>query len=220
MLAACTRGAESLRVSFDGIRIVRAGLLIGWLVVSMLVVAGFAAFSADDETADPQQQVTLNTDVGSTAGAVAAMAFVGSASTLPPAEAPAAELDPTAPNSSVLAVAPPADEGSEKQGGVYVRSGYLSESEVRELISAHFESADVNRAIRVAWCASSFNPSSINPATGASGLFQHLPENWAEHSAAAGRPAASIFDPEANVVVAAWMLYELPGGWSHWDCAP
>lgn len=207
-------------MSFDGIRIVRAGLLIGWVVVSMLVVAGFAAFSADDDAADPQALVTLNTDVGSTAGAVAAMAFVGSASTLPPDDAPVAELDPRAPTASALAVAPEADEDSDRQGGVYVRSDYLSEAEVRELVAAHFEGADVNRAIRVAWCASSFNPSSINPATGASGLFQHLPENWAEHSAAAGRPAASIFDPEANVAVAAWMLYELPGGWSHWDCAP
>lgn len=206
-------------MSFDRIRIVRAGLLIGWLVVAMLAVAGFAAFSADDEQTDPQEQITLNTDVGSTAGAVAAMAFVGSASTLPQTEPPTAELDPRAPNSAALAVAP-AEPGSDKQGGVYVRSGYLSETEIRELISEHFASADVNRAIRVAWCASSFNPSSINPATGASGLFQHLPENWADHAAAAGRPGASIFDPEANVAVAAWMLYQLPGGWSHWDCAP
>lgn len=206
-------------MSFDRIRIVRAGLLIGWLVVAMLAVAGFAAFSADDKQTDPQEQVTLNTDVGSTAGAVAAMAFVGSASTLPPTDAPTAELDPRAPTSAALAVAPTEKE-SDKQGGVYVRSGYLSETEIRELIADHFASEDVNRAIRVAWCASSFNPSSINPATGASGLFQHLPENWAEHSAAAGRPAASIFDPESNVAVAAWMLYELPGGWSHWDCAP
>lgn len=186
----------------------------------MLVVAGFAAFSAGDEPIDPQQQVTLNSDVGSTAGAVAAVAFVGSASTLPADEAPVVDLDPRAPTASALAVTTEADETTDRQGGVYVRSGYLSETEIRELISAHFESADVNRAIRVAWCASSFNPASINPASGASGLFQHLPENWAEHSAAAGRPTASIFDPEANVAVAAWMLYELPGGWSHWDCAP
>lgn len=207
-------------MSLDGIRIARAGLLIGWLVVAMLAVAGFAAFSADEGAIDPQATLTLRTNVGHTAGAVAAMAFVGSASTLPADDSPAGiALDPRPPAAAALAVAP-ADDEPKRQGGVYVRSGYLSETEVRELISAHFVAEDVNRAIRVAWCTSSFNPAAINPTTGASGLFQHLPEDWAEHSAAAGRPGASIFDPEANVAVAAWMLYELPGGWSHWDCAP
>lgn len=91
---------------------------------------------------------------------------------------------------------------------------------MRALVGAFFDPADVNRAIRVAWCESSFNPAAVNPATGASGLFQHLPEHWAEWSEAAGQRGASIFDPEANVAVAAWMLYELPGGWSHWDCSP
>ncbi|MEX1272175.1 MAG: transglycosylase SLT domain-containing protein, partial [Acidimicrobiia bacterium] len=83
----------------------------------------------------------------------------------------------------------------------------------------YFGPDDVNRAIRVAWCVSAFNPAAVNPATGSSGLFQHVPDEWAERSAEAGHPTASIFDPEANVAVAAWMLYELPGGWSHWDCA-
>ena len=203
-------------MSFDRIRIARAGLLIGWLVVSMLVVAGFAAFSTGDDEIDPDQQLTLSSNIGHTAGAVAAMSFSGSLAEADSDVVATVELDPRAP--SALAVE--SSEDQSRPGGVYVRSGYLSETEMRELVTRHFAPGDVNRAIRVAWCVSSFNPSAINPATGASGLFQHLPENWAEHSAAAGREGTSIFDPEANVAVAAWMLYDLPGGWSHWDCGP
>lgn len=204
-------------------RFARIGLLAGWILVSMLVVAGFAAFSADDQTDASAVTSILSADVGRTAGAVAALSFVGSAETTSSTARVASDLDPTMANGNAvglsLRVAPPAVP-SDKQGGVYVRSGYLSETEMRALVTEHFETGDVNRAIRLAWCVSAFNPSTINPATGASGLFQHLPENWAQHSTDAGFPAASIFDPEANIAVAAWMLYELPGGWSHWDCLP
>ena len=206
-------------------RIARAGLVIGWVFVAMLAVAGFAAFSAGDETDSvTEPESTLSSDVGRTAGAVSALGFVGSANTTSSTLAsPAESLDPTIAGAGELGLATaPVDEAapSDKRGGVFVRSGYLTETEVRELVTQHFQPDDVNRAIRVAWCVSAFNPAAVNPTTGASGLYQHLPEDWAERSAAAGHPTASIFDPDANVAVAAWMLYELPGGWSHWDCAP
>lgn len=206
-------------------RIARAGLLIGWVLVAMLAVAGFAAFSAGDDTEAPTEPAsTLETDVGRTAGAVSALGFAGSPATTSPTVGPTADnLDPTISGAGDFGLsAAPADEpaASDKRGGVFVRSGYLTETEVRELVTEFFAPDDVNRAIRVAWCVSAFNPAAVNPATGSSGLFQHVPDEWAEHSAAAGRPTASIFDPRANVAVAAWMLYELPGGWSHWDCAP
>lgn len=210
-------------MSLDGIRIARAGLLIGWIVVAMLVVAGFAAFSADDETEGLAVASTLTSDVGRTAGAVSALAFVGGIEATTSSSVADVERDPTvsgAASSGLSIPGTPDSTPSDKQGGVYVRSGYLSETEMRDLVSKHFQAGDVNRAIRVAWCASSFNPAAINPATGASGLFQHLPDTWAERSVAAGLHEASIFDPAANVAVAAWMLYELPGGWSHWDCGP
>lgn len=211
-------------MSLDGIRIARAGLLIGWIVVAMLVVAGFAAFSADDEAEDGRAATpTLTSDVGRTAGAVSALAFVGGVEATTSSRVADFELDPTVSGAASFGLSvtgTPDSTPSDKQGGVYVRSGYLSETEMRGLVSKHFEQADVNRAIRVAWCMSSFNPAAINPATGASGLFQHLPDTWTERSVAAGHPEASIFDPAANVAVAAWMLYDLPGGWSHWDCAP
>lgn len=206
-------------------RVARAGLVIGWVLVAMLAVAGFAAFSAGDDTeatADPHS--TLVSDVGRTAGAVSALGFVGSANTTAPTlTTPAENLDPTIAGADEFGLsAAPVEEAasSDKRGGVFVRSGYLTETEVRELVTEYFQPDDVNRAIRVAWCVSAFNPAAVNPATGSSGLFQHLPDVWAERSAAAGHPMSSIFDPDANVAVAAWMLYELPGGWSHWDCAP
>jgi hypothetical protein len=209
-------------VKFDGVRIARAGLLIGWIVVSMLAVAGFAAFSTDEDVTDDDASSTLASDIGRTAGAVSALAFVGTADTLPNVDVPSTiDLDPRAPSATgLLGSGAPLDEVSDRRGGVYVRSGYLLETDVRSLVSNHFAPEDVNRAIRVAWCMSSFNPAAINPVTGASGLFQHLPDDWAERAVAVGRPGSSIFDPDTNVAVAAWMLYDLPGGWSHWECAP
>lgn len=206
-------------MSLDGLRFARAGLLIGWILISTLVVAGFAAFSADDEPVDPATLSTLDVEVGRTAGAVAALAFAGTADTLAPTDTgPGEPIDPKAPTMAIQRAT--TETTSDKRGGVYVRSGYLTETAMRELVAAHFQPGDVNRAIRVAWCLSSFNPAAMNPATGASGLFQHLPDTWAGHAEAAGRPGGSIFDPETNVAVAAWMLYDLPGGWSHWDCGP
>lgn len=197
---------------------------MGWVLVAMLAVAGFAAFSAEDEAPTAEgASSTLTADVGRTAGAVSALAFIGATEATPTTVAQLESLDPTVAGGRAalgLPAEPERTTPTDKQGGVYVRSGYLSETEVRRLVSDSFLPADVNRAIRVAWCVSAFNPAAVNPATGASGLFQHLPEHWAERSEAAGRNGASIFSPEANIAVAAWMLYELPGGWSHWDCAP
>jgi hypothetical protein len=199
-------------------RFARVGLLVGWILVSMLVVAGFAAFSADDEEAGGAPGTVLGSDLGRTVGAVSALSFVGQTTTSHSSSVEFVDLE----NDLVLGrlTAVTTTTPSDKRGGVYVRSGYLTETEARAIISKYFQAADVNRAIRIAWCASSFNPAAVNPASGASGLFQHLPEHWAERSTAVERPGGSIFDPDVNAAVAAWMLYSLPGGWSHWDCSP
>lgn len=89
----------------------------------------------------------------------------------------------------------------------------------RPLVEEFFRPGDVDRAIRVMACESLGDPNARNPRSGASGLFQHIPSYWPERSASAGYGGASIFDPEANVAVAAWMIYEYPGGgWQHWVC--
>lgn len=84
------------------------------------------------------------------------------------------------------------------------------------LVEAFFAPADVEQALWVIHCESNGNPNAQNPFSGASGLFQHLPRFWAERSVAAGFAGADIFDPTANVGVAAWLVYD-GGGWSHWN---
>lgn len=90
----------------------------------------------------------------------------------------------------------------------------------RPLVESYFAPADVDRAIQVIACESNGDPDARNPYSGASGLFQHLPGAWPERAAGAGFPGASVFDPEANVAAAAWLLYESDGGgWHHWVCS-
>ena len=192
---------------------------MGWLLIAALVVAGFAAFSADDPTPE-ETETPVVADVGQlgrTAGAVAGLGFAATAPTHSVTN-PSLDLDPSANVPRTVETDRTTTTRADQRNGVFVRSRYLTEPEVRSLIEEYFLPEDVNKAIRVAWCESSFNPAAVNPATGASGLFQHLPEFWAERTEAAGWQGASIFDSEANVAVAAWMLYEHPGGWSHWDC--
>jgi len=198
----------------------RITLFAGWLIVSLLAVAGFAAFSAGEDPAGLETGTAVAAGVGRSAGAVSGLAFAYQNEPLP---TPSVSVDADAALQQALETrrtltADSDAEPSTTANGTYIRSRYLSESEVRELVSRYFRPADVNRAVRVAWCESSFNPNSINPTSGASGLFQHLPQYWADRSAAAGFAGADIFDPEANVAVAAWLLYEFPGGWSHWTC--
>jgi hypothetical protein len=89
----------------------------------------------------------------------------------------------------------------------------------RGLVAAHFPAAIVNQALSVMECESEGNPQAMNPISRASGLFQHLPQYWSQRSQAAGVPGANIYDPAANVKVAAW-LYRQTGNWSHWSCKP
>ncbi len=86
-----------------------------------------------------------------------------------------------------------------------------------DLVALHFEPSDVDLALRVMHCESSGHPEAINRASGASGLYQHLPRFWDERSALAG-VHQSIFDAEANITVAAWLVYE-GGGWRHWEAS-
>lgn len=85
----------------------------------------------------------------------------------------------------------------------------------RGLVAAYFPAEWVEWALRIMQCESGGNPNAYNP-SGASGLFQHLQRYWADRSYRAGWGGADIFDPEANIAVAAWLLAN--GGTSHWVC--
>ena len=86
----------------------------------------------------------------------------------------------------------------------------------RGLVESYFRPADVAWALRVMACESGGNPNAKHPRSSASGLFQHLARYWPGRSSRAGWAGASIFDPVANVAVAAWLYYS--GGASHWVC--
>ncbi len=86
----------------------------------------------------------------------------------------------------------------------------------RPLVKAYFAADQVERAMRIMACESRGNPAAKNPGSSASGLFQHLARYWPSRSVSAGWAGASIWDPEANIAVAAWL--QRTGGWSHWVC--
>ena len=86
----------------------------------------------------------------------------------------------------------------------------------RPLVAQYFRADDVNIALRIMRCESGGNPDALGKDKD-SGLFQHLQRYWVERSSAAGWAGASIWDPEANVAVAAW-LRDSPGRWGHWTC--
>jgi len=86
----------------------------------------------------------------------------------------------------------------------------------RPLVERWFDADEVETALRVMACESGGDPNAVNVRSGAAGLFQHLPKYWPERSRKAGWEGADIFDPEANIAVAAWL--QRTGGWRHWVC--
>lgn len=88
----------------------------------------------------------------------------------------------------------------------------------RPLVARFFAPGDVDRALAIMRCESGGNPLAKNPRSSASGLFQHLGSEWDRRTYGAGWFQADIFDPVANVAVAAWLVYE-GGGWSHWSAS-
>ncbi len=87
----------------------------------------------------------------------------------------------------------------------------------RPLVSLYFEPRDIDWAMAIIKCESRGDPNARNPRSSARGLFQHLARYWPKRSQKAGWEGASIYDPEANIAVAAWLFYE-GGGKSHWTC--
>lgn len=119
--------------------------------------------------------------------------------TAPPTTAPPTTAPPT--TTTTVAAEPYVPAGTE---------GWVS------LVEAFFAPEDVEQALMVMWCESRGNPDATNSSSGAAGLFQHLPQYWEQRSADAGWAGADIYDPTANVGVAAWLVYS-GGGWSHWN---
>lgn len=69
--------------------------------------------------------------------------------------------------------------------------------------------------LRVANCESHLNPMARNP-SGASGLFQFMPQTFAHYAAIAGHSGASIWDARAQADTAAYMFSIGQSG--QWSC--
>ena len=184
-----------------------------WAVVTLLAVAGFAAFQIGGREAPPVADATLGRQVGALAGLGfnAPRGETAVALSAVPLTAPTDTQDDLTNPTSTTKPETPVD--------TVPTNGWLSEMQVRALAAKYFAPEDVNRAIRVIWCESRFNPTSTNSETGGTGLFHHLPEFWSERAAAAGFTGAEPTDPEANVAAAAFAVYE-EGGWSVFNCIP
>lgn len=86
----------------------------------------------------------------------------------------------------------------------------------RPLVSTYFPSDRIDWALHIIECESHGDPNAKNPRSTASGLFQHLASMWDDRAEAAGWAGSDVFDPLANVAVAAWLLET--GGPGHWVC--
>lgn len=86
------------------------------------------------------------------------------------------------------------------------------------LLAAVLDAADLwgtdpRKLARIVVCESGGNPTARNP-SGASGLTQQLISYWPARAAAAGIAGASVWDPAANLTVAAMMLSRSDAPWS------
>lgn len=137
-------------------------------------------------------------------------------------------LEPLSPTLSEAAVAPPEHDGCrplsrlsppcEEPPPGSVVGAIAGVDRWRPLVEKYFAPEDVERALEVIRCESHGNPAAANPVSTARGLFQHLGSLWRERAASAGWAGADIYDPEANVAVAAWLVYH-GGGWRHWNAS-
>lgn len=196
----------------------RFSFVAGWVALTLLAIVGFAAFAAPDDASDEVLDQAEEASLGHTAGAYAGLGFAlppGEEATATPLTAePEGEASPTAGDDPAT-VEPTEDElvGTIASPA----SGWLSEVEVRALVSLYFEPTDVNRAVRIAWCESRFDPNHTDLRTGGVGLFNHLPRYWAERAANAGFPDAEAIDAQASTAAAAWEVYN-GAGWDIFTC--
>ena len=102
----------------------------------------------------------------------------------------------------------------------YVNDHYMARSDRWEPLVAYvweqWGRTDLDLAMDILHCESSGLPNAEHSSSGASGLFQHMPQWWGERSAQAGVPQSDIFNPFYNIWVAAWLVTE--HSWWHWEC--
>jgi hypothetical protein len=198
----------------------RLSFVAGWAAVALLAVAGFAAFGTSDADPTELQAEAAAASIGHTAGAYAGLTFaqIGSDGDSTVIVATAVEDGSTEGDDNPATETEPVGEPAEGSGTIASStSGWLSEVEVRAFVTTYFEPTDVNRAVRIAWCESRFDPNHMDLSTGGVGLFNHLPRYWEQRAANAGFAGADATDPEASTAAAAWEVYN-GAGWEIFSC--
>jgi hypothetical protein len=192
--------------------------IAGGVAVIVLAIAGFAAFGTNQPTQEELAAEAAAASIGHTAGAYAGLAFTRLGSDGDSEVIVATAVEPQTDSAQDVPELAQSPSTSEATGTIAsAASGWLSEVEVRELASRYFEPADVNRAVRIAWCESRFDPNAVDLRTGGVGLFNHLLRYWDERAANAGFPGADATNAEASTAAAAWEVYE-GGGWDVFNC--
>lgn len=199
----------------------RLSFVAGWVAVAVLAVAGFAAFGTAGADPDEVQADAVAAAIGHTAGAYAGLNFalLGDDGTTA-AVAVLAESADTADTEAEDATVDGAEDEKMESPSTPITpptAGWLSEVEVRALASLYFQPQDVNRAVRIAWCESRFDPNAVDARTGGVGLYNHLPRYWDERATNAGFPGIDATDPEASTAAAAWEVYH-GAGWEVFSC--
>jgi len=203
----------------------RLSFVAGWAAVALLAAVGFAAFGTTDATPEELQAEAAAASIGHTAGAYAGISFAllgsdGDAAviTAVAAEPLQAESAESAESTGATDESTVADDEEASDTTIETpTSGWLSEVEVRALVTAYFEPTDVNKAVRIAWCESRFDPKAKDLRTGGVGIFNHLPKYWEQRAENAGFPDADPTDPQASTAAAAWEVYN-GAGWSIFSC--
>lgn len=196
----------------------RLSFIAGWAAVALLAIAGFATFGDPEASGEQVVAQAAEASIGHASGAYAGLAFAYLVVDVEFEEPALANSEVLAREIAALPFEPATeDDATTSDDSRPATSDWLSEVEVRALVSLYFEPRDVNQAVRVAWCESRFDPTSVNLRTGGVGLFQHLPRYWEERASNAGFPGADPTDPEASVAAAAWAVYN-GGGWDVFAC--
>lgn len=196
-------------------RLRRFSFLAGWVAVILLAAAGFAAFGTSQDAANDIEYEAAAASLGHTAGTYAGLTFALFADA--PAETNVADSGEATDASETFEEATITSDSETSTGTIASPAGWLSEVQVRALVSEYFRAEDVNTAVRIAWCESRFDPEAVNLRTGAVGLFQHLPQYWEDRAASAGFPGADATDPRASTAAAAWAVYD-GAGWDIFGC--
>lgn len=192
----------------------RFSFLAGWAAVALVAVVGFAAFGGSDPSPEQVQTEAAAASLGHTAGAYAGLSFaMMGGQSLQPVSVAQLDVEDTTEKATESSGSDQTSAGTT----VSPTSGWLSQVEVRAMISIYFQPSDVNQAVRVAWCESRFDPNHHDLKTGGVGLFNHLPRYWDERSSNAGFAGVAATDSEASTAAAAWEVYN-GGGWDVFNC--